>query len=619
LEIVMFKLLKKQTARPLRKARRQAGKPTFESVEPRTMMSGTIWVNTTANPGTGLPASAVTLADAIKAVDTGKYNVIDFDIPKTDPGYSASTGLWTITPKTQLPQITQPVIINGTTRTGTTSRPVPLIEIDGKLLPNGQATPSIGIDLAGGNEAVHGLSVDNVDFGFYVEKAGGDTVSDDAINTRPDTVNGQEIGVDGAAIEVESSGNNIGGTLGNTISNDGPLSWGIRVFGKYSNNQINYNTIISTNGDIEGIDLDGATGTQVSGNTVNTNGGEGIEMLDGASGNSITGNHVTDSVEGILIDVTSSNNSVTGNTLDNCATGIFVDGANNTIGAQNQGNTISNIGGSDFGNEGGDGIYVRNSGNTVSFNKISTTAHDAIELSDIASAAGDGAADNCTVQGNTITLSYPGATGIELDDDGGYGAIDNNTIGAADNAADANVITVSDATTHGALSGNSGDGISIASNAYDNSILGNSITVQGAKGIDLHGGGDNALPAPVITSASTTGPITTIGGTVHSFANSSVRIEFFASAPGSSAEGQTYLGAETVSTNASGNASFVDSFAARLGGDVITATATTSRIVFNQVGRLRLPVVVGDSSEFSTGVTDRTSLTIPIKGPTFLG
>ena len=60
----------------------------------------------------------------------GLPNSIVFNIPKSDPGYNPSTGTFTISPFTELPQITKPVLIDGTTESSFLGQPA-LVRIDG--------------------------------------------------------------------------------------------------------------------------------------------------------------------------------------------------------------------------------------------------------------------------------------------------------------------------------------------------------------------------------------------------------------------------------------------------------------------------------------------------------
>ena len=80
-------------------------------------------VTTTADAGAGSLRQAITIADA----SSNSLTSIAFDIPTSDSGYKS--GAWTISPASPLPEITAPVVLDGTTQPGFTS--TPLIELDG--------------------------------------------------------------------------------------------------------------------------------------------------------------------------------------------------------------------------------------------------------------------------------------------------------------------------------------------------------------------------------------------------------------------------------------------------------------------------------------------------------
>lgn len=121
-----------------------------------------------------------------------------------------------------------------------------------------------------------------------------------------------------------------------------------------------------------------------------------------------------------------------------------------------------------------------------------------------------------------------------------------------------------------------------------NPILTNSIFSNGTLGIDLgttgvtpndardaDSGANNLQNFPVLTSVTSAG---SIQGTLDSTASTTFTVEFFASSecdPSGSGEGQRYLGAAVVTTDASGHASFTASLGALpAGAPVATATAT---------------------------------------------
>jgi parallel beta-helix repeat protein len=162
-------------------------------------------------------------------------------------------------------------------------------------------------------------------------------------------------------------------------------------------------------------------------------------------------------------------------------------------------------------------------------------------------------------------------------------------------------------TTSGAgntIASNGAAGIAVGHSGYGpttgNSFLGNSIHDNGGLGIYLnsatHANDDQA--APVLTTATSSGTSTTISGTLASVASTTFRIEFFSNHgldTSGNAEGLTYLGFTTVTTDNNGNASFTATNLAAIpaGQGYLTATATNQS--------------TGDTSQFSNYLTAPTS------------
>src|SRR6185369_13249203 len=110
------------------------------------------------------------------------------------------------------------------------------------------------------------------------------------------------------------------------------------------------------------------------------------------------------------------------------------------------------------------------------------------------------------------------------------------------------------------ITANQGDGVYIQSPSARDTVSSNSIFANGALGIELFGGANNSQTNPVLTSAATGLGNVTLGGALKSGTNSVYRLEFFsnASCDGSGlGEGQIFLGATNLTTDASGNVSFV--------------------------------------------------------------
>ncbi|MDQ4121298.1 MAG: carboxypeptidase-like regulatory domain-containing protein [Acidobacteriota bacterium] len=150
---------------------------------------------------------------------------------------------------------------------------------------------------------------------------------------------------------------------------------------------------------------------------------------------------------------------------------------------------------------------------------------------------------------------------------------------------------------------NAGNGVSLSTpNNSRNRILSNSIFSNGRLGIDLGNNnvvqlndagdadtGPNSLQNyPVLSSAVSSSGSTTVQGTLNSTANTTYNLEFFDNAACDSSgngEGQIFIGSTSVTTDATGNASFDITFPVAVASNrFITSTATDP---------------VGNTSEFS--------------------
>jgi hypothetical protein len=139
----------------------------------------------------------------------------------------------------------------------------------------------------------------------------------------------------------------------------------------------------------------------------------------------------------------------------------------------------------------------------------------------------------------------------------------------------------------GSALGNSRDGVRIDS-GEGNCISKNAISSNGGLGIDLNGDGITANDAsdldsgpnglqnkPVIGRATTSGAGTTIKGSLNSTPNTSFTIEFYTNPAGEN-EGLTFLGEQSISTDASGKAAFTFKPSQKVPrGQFVTATAGT--------------------------------------------
>jgi hypothetical protein len=179
--------------------------------------------------------------------------------------------------------------------------------------------------------------------------------------------------------------------------------------------------------------------------------------------------------------------------------------------------------------------------------------------------------NNNLIQGNIIggdrteTIALSNGEGVEID------GANNNTIGGTVAGA-GNIIACN---YNDGVTVDSGTGNSILGNA----IFANSLYTHGTLGIDLGGGGNDGLAAPVLTALTGTAPAPTVSGTLQSLANTTFRIEFYVSTD-NRADGQTLVDSTYVTTDANGYAAIPATNLAALppGQQYITATATVATL-----------------------------------------
>jgi len=488
------------------------------SIETPSLVVTTTADNSTIYDGLTSLREAITYANSNAGAD-----IISFNIPTSDSGYTVGTGVWKISPATVLPAIEgtngAATTINGYTQPGASANTLAIgSNAVIKIELSGTGTSGInGLTISAANCVVQGLSIINFDYGVELTGSGatGNKLSGNFIGIRAD-----------------------GETA---LANDR----GIVIFNGASDNTIGGVTAPARN--------------VISGNRL------GITNYSfGLVGNIVQGNYLGTNANGTSALANQS--------------AISIGDANNTIGGSTtaERNVISGNG------RGIEIAYSGATGNIVRGNYIGPRA--------------DGSG----------TLS--GSIGVHIFDAPG------NTIGGAA-AADRNVI-----------SGNTDGGVFIGGDAATgNSVRGNSISSNGTAastlGIDLNGGSEtNSVTAndlgdgdagsnnlqnyPVLTGLASSGGNSTIGGTLNSSATRSYVIDFYSSPDAHASgygEGKTHIGSTTVTTNASGNASFSQLLTGvtLAPGQYITATATRTSAT-DVTGSL------GDTSEFSLAVTIET-------------
>lgn len=454
-------------------------------------------VTNTNDHGSGSLRNAIINANATLGTDTIVFNI---------PG----PGVKVISPLIALPEITERVVIDGTTQPGYAG--TPLIEVDGLVSGNGS-----GFVIKAGGSTVRGLAINNFrsDNAIWLKDCNNNLIQGNYLGVAADgtTAKSNTHGI----LLSNSSNNVIGGTTAatrNVISGNGI---GIEVGGNANIIQGNF---IGTN----------AAGTAA---VPNSNGGVGIfsspftENLIGGTaagaGNLISGNDNTGisangnstTIQGNLIgtDVTGTKKLPNGTGIQALALNILIGGT--TPGARN---VIS-------GNQ-GDGVFIRGASNKLQGNYIGTDITGTLALGNTGNGvvAGDGALIGGTVPEARNIISANGNFGnvaLGFNSSGSAAIVRGNYIGTdvtgmrALGGSFAGVSILSNGNIIGgtvAGSGNviSGNGVGIQFQAFSGPGPGNVIQ-SNFIGVNAAGTGPlpNVLEGIAISGASNN----TIGGT----------------------------------------------------------------------------------------------------------
>ena len=324
----------------------------------------TFTVTNTNDSGSGSLRQAILETNANPGLDVIAFNIS-----------GRSRDSYTIQPTSPLPQVTDPVIIDGYTQPGAapatddTSATL-IIELDGIKAGEGSVS---GLIITAGNSTVRGLVINRFgDSGIHIEDpVGGNIIEGNYIGTDVtgtldrgniqvgvriwDTPNNRIGGATAEARNVischehegiaillpDATGNQI---LGNYIGTDatGTADLGnsnaVFIYEGASYNTIGPGNVISNNGNGVFIYGGASYNTIGPGNVISSNGGVGIEINGGIvtpNGVGVTGNHIlgnfigTDAsgrealgnIDGVRI-ISSSDNSLTDNTVSNNGYGI---------------------------------------------------------------------------------------------------------------------------------------------------------------------------------------------------------------------------------------------------------------------------------------------------------
>jgi hypothetical protein len=443
------------------------------------------------------------------------------------------------------------------------------VEIVNRARQNVVGTDADGVD----DDAEGNVISANRGDGVLIRDAHGNSVAGNHIGTDVTGLVGLGNGRRGVFIQ-RGADNLVGGakpTARNVISANaddgvqiqGPGTTGNRIQGNFVGtnvrglsalpNRENGVTVVEAAGNLIGGATPGAL------NLISGNAFSGVVLFRGAVGNIVQGNRIGTDVDGIVV-------------LANGASGVLVREAR------------ENVVGTD-----GDGVA------------------DAVEANLIKGNRGDGLtiqnADNNIVAGNSITMNA--GHGVNI-----FGGAEANRIGTD------GVSVVADSVEGNLIAGNTLDGVRIVGmESVRNTIRGNSIHSNGLLGIDLGGDGVTDNDArdldtgpnqlqnyPVLAAALAEGTGTRVRGTLKSLPDTSFTIDFYANVaadPSGHGEGQRWLGAVMVTTNAGGTANFNHLLDISVEpGQFITATATEGPVAnlgnTSEFSASRLVVKLGD-------------------------
>jgi parallel beta-helix repeat protein len=318
-------------------------------------------------PGDGLADAGngqVTLRSAIQETNAlAGFQIIYFYIPGAAPH--------TIQPGTTLPDITDPVFLNGTLQSGYTG--TPLVETSGNfggISINSGVTTIDGLSLnstsgyaltlsTNGRNTIHnnqisGLSIQSseniIDDNFITNSiADGINISSGAENNLVGTISPNIIsGNAGKGLSiVNANGNQV---TGNSISSN--ASDGISISnsaGILSNNLISDNTGI-------GLVISSSTGFEITNNDISTNVAGGISVAGGTM--SLVGNTVTGNSE-FGLSINASNTSITENEISGNS------GGSNTVNGLNLIGNNNSVSQNDVSGNSGHGILINGTNNKV--------------------------------------------------------------------------------------------------------------------------------------------------------------------------------------------------------------------------------------------------------------
>lgn len=507
-------------------------------------------VTTTADGGAGSLRQAIWNANTNPGAD-----VIEFNLP--------GSGVQTITPLTALPEITNSVAINGHSQPGSSTNnnwfgamnAVLLVRLDGNLIASPFA-PALRFNRASGS-SVRGLVMVRFDYGIQIYDSSSVVVAGNSIG----------LDVDGIARGMTYEG----------------VSVSCPVFSVAMNNRIGGNAagdrnVISGNG----------TGVSFLGTTAANNSVLGNLIGTDFSGKLPRGNvFACIAIQGST-NLSIGNESLGGQNVLSACTGAGGAGISILGGGWHslQGNIIgADISGFyDLGNS-SDGIFIQSASNVrITGNQIVNNRGNGVQLF---------AASACVLERNWIGTDSSSPTVLPL----------GNALAGILISGSTNRVGSLTPYSGNVIEFNGGAGVAVTSGER-NEITGNDLYDNGGLGIDLGATGSatndvgdadsgaNLLQNyPLLTTATNLYGSLRLSGSLQTSTNTSIRLEFFASPrfdPESFIEGQLFLGAANLVTDANGTAAFALTLSNAPPADyLVTATATDAN---------------GNTSEFSPGL-----------------
>ncbi len=554
--------------------------------------------------------------------------------------FAIGIGLKTIMPSTALPDISDAVVIDGTTQPGFAGSP--LIELDGGQIGG---TSSEGLRVTAGGCIIRGLIINNFPGnGISLQGTGENVVAGNFIGTNASGTSAKPNA--GHGISVFDGSNTIGGPT----SADRNLIAGNVGDGIHFNSGANVvqGNFIGTDqtgttkiGNQNGIYVSIASGNVVGGptasagtppgNLISGNRSAGVQAF------AFSGSDMAQTfVMGNLIGTDASGRMPLGNQGD----GILLAGARSSVigGSQPQHRNVIS------GNQ--SGVHITNSGlqgsleNVVKGNYIGTDILGTSSVGNLSSGVVLGISRRNIVggtqpgEGNLI--SGNGGSGVEAGQAGSgtenriignlIGTDASGTLPLPNGCAGVRVQGTSNAV------GEPGAGNAIAFNGcagvlglgLGNAIRGNSIFSNSGLGIDDGSGIYSNDPCdldleqnfPVLTSAISGAFRTRVRGTLNSLSSANFVLDFYSSVacdPSGYGEGQRYLGSTEVTTGSDCNSSFDVSLPSQTSiGEVVTAIAIDE---FNTSSEFSACVNV-QGSQFNTVTPCRVIDTRNPDGPT---